>query len=393
MPVMPGHRIYLDHNATAPLAPGVREVVCAALDMQGNPSSVHREGRNARAMVEAARQQVAALAGVPASRIVFTSGATEAAALALTPQISLKGAKGFDILIVAGGEHPCVREGHRFAAENVVTVPLTAGGIVDLAALEKALDGLDGRRAVLALQAANNETGVIQPVRTAAEMVRAHGGIVVCDAVQAAHRIDENAVTLGADILFLSAHKMGGAKGVGAVALGNPALEIDSPLLRGGGQERSLRAGTENVAGIAGFGAAAVHALQVRASEATRQGALRDTFEAGLRELDPEITIFGKATPRLPNTTAFALPGMAAETLLIALDLEGIALSSGSACSSGKVRPSQVLESMGVPPELSRCALRASLGLDTTAHDIEQALETIGRVARRITDRRMKPAA
>lgn len=390
---MPAGRIYLDHNATAPLAQGVREAVCAALELQGNPSSIHKEGRAARAMVETARQQVAALAGVPASRIVFTSGATEAAAVALTPEISARGAKQFDRLLIAGGEHPCVREGHRFAAENVAQLPLTPDGTLDLSALASALDAAGERRAVLALQAANNETGVIQPVRQAADMVHGRGGIVVCDAVQALHRVDENAISLGADILFFSAHKMGGPKGVGALALANPALEIDAPLLRGGGQERGLRGGTENLAGIAGFGAAAACALENREFEAKRQAALRDAFEAGLRQRFPEVTIFGASAPRLPNTSAFAIHGLTAETLLIGLDLDGLALSSGSACSSGKVKPSHVLESMAVPPDLARCALRVSLGVGTAKHDIEKALEMIGRVAGRIAARRMKPAA
>lgn len=390
---MPGHRIYLDYNATAPLAPGVRDAVCAALDLPGNPSSVHREGRAARAAIETARQQVAALVGAPARRVIFTSGATEAAALALTPDVAWDNARGCARLLVAGGEHPCVSNGGRFDGSAVGTVRLDPDGVIDLSALERALDAEPGRPAMLALQRANNETGVLQPVRAAADMVRARGGVVVCDAVQSMHRIEEAATDLGADALFLSAHKMGGPKGAGALVLVNPTLEIGAPLLRGGGQELGLRAGTENVAAIVGFGVAAAHALAMRHAESRRLLQLRDAFEKGLRALFPQVTIFGARAPRLPNTSAFALAGLPAETLLIALDLEGIALSSGSACSSGKVRSSQVLENMGVAPDLARCALRVSVGPGTREDDIDDALGALARVAQAISVRRMQPAA
>lgn len=390
---MPGERIYLDYNATAPLAPGVREIVCAALELVGNASSVHREGRSAHGAIESAREQVAALVGVSPRRVTFTSGATEAANLALTPCITGPGLAGLDVLILAAGEHPCVLEGHRFASDRVLHAPLTTDGALDLDALRSLLEQAGEARCALALQAANNETGVIQPVRDAAELMHGRGGIVICDAVQGAHRIDCSAETLGADVLFFSSHKMGGPKGAGALVIANAALEIGAPMLKGGGQERGLRAGTENIAAIAGFGAAAAHSLRVRDDEALRQRQLRDAFEAGLKARWPGVTIFGAGSPRLPNTSAFAIEGLTAETLLIALDLQGLALSSGAACSSGKVRSSHVLESMMVAPDLARGALRMSLGEATTADEVVRALEAIGTVVEKMMARRVRSAA
>ncbi len=388
---MAAQRTYLDYNATAPMAPGVREAVCAAMELMGNPSSVHQEGRAARALIEAAREQVAALAGAPARRVIFTSGATEAANLALTPHVGLPDRQAIDILLVAAGEHPCVIDGHRFAPEAVHSVPLTAVGMLDLTALERLLARMQGKRCMLALQAANNETGVVQPVKTAAALVHTHGGLVVCDAVQGVHRMDCS--VLDADMIFFSAHKLGGPKGAGALVLGNESIEINRPLLRGGGQERGARAGTENVAAIAGFGAASFLALTSRDAENIRQTGLRDRFENALLARIPGVTLFGAHAPRLANTSAFAIEKMSAETMLIGLDLEGVAVSSGSACSSGKVRTSHVLEAMGVAPDLSRCALRISVGAGTQTEDIEFALAALEKVAGRMTALRIKTAA
>ena len=387
-----GERVYLDYNATAPLLPAAREAMARAFDLPGNPSSVHAEGRASRAAIETAREQVAALAGASPSRIIFVSGATEAAALALSPGLTLAG-RGFDLLLAGAGEHACILESHGFPATSMRKVALTASGILDLKALRDALAGLTGFRPILALQAANNETGAIQPVAEAAALVHEAGGILVCDAVQGVHRFDCSAAALGADAIFFSAHKLGGPKGAGALVLANPALEIGVPLIRGGGQERGQRAGTENVAAIAGFGAAAVAALAIRDSEAGRLRALRAGFETGLRQLFPDAAIFAEDAPRLDNTCAFAIPGMAAETLLIGLDLAGIALSSGSACSSGKVKASHVLESMGAGPDLIKGAMRASLGWRSTLSDIERALAALEKVAGGIAARRLKSAA
>ena len=316
---------YLDWNATAPLRPEARAAMTAALDASGNPSSVHAAGRAARRLVDRARDQVAALVGVSAKEVVFTSGGTEANVLALSPSIG-------GCLLVSTIEHPSVRSGGRFTA--VEDVPVTADGVVDFAALERLVAGRD--RPLVSIMLANNETGVIQPVARAAEIVHAAGGLLHVDAVQGPGRISCDFKALGADLMTLSAHKLGGPQGAGALIRRDGfALE---PLIKGGGQERGARAGTENVAAIAGFGAAAEAAAKALADETTRMGALRDRLEAGIKAVASDAVIFGAPGVRLCQTTLFSVPGMKAETAVIAFDLEGVAISSGSACSSGKVR-------------------------------------------------------
>jgi cysteine desulfurase len=371
-------RVYLDYNATAPLRPEARSATLEALDVLGNPSSIHAEGRRARAIVEEARRAVAALAGVEPRGVVFVSGGTEAANLALTPAIQAPERKGpLTRLILSAGEHPCVLRGHRFAPEATAIAPLQADGRLDLDALVELLARGEGGP-LLALQGANNETGVLQPVAEAAALVHAAGGIVVCDAVQLPGRIDLAAATSGADFLFLSAHKFGGPKGAGALIATRSDLSIAAPLLRGGGQERGARAGTENVAAIAGLGAAARLAAAEAATEATRLAALRDRLAQAVRETAPEAVVFGASAPRLPNTLAFAAPGVAAATLLIALDLSGVAVSSGSACSSGKVTPSHVLAAMGIEPELAAGAIRVSFGWASRDEDVDRFVAAFG---------------
>ncbi len=371
-------RVYLDYNATAPLRPEARAATLEALDVLGNPSSIHAEGRRARAIVEEARRAVAALAAVEPRRVVFVSGGTEAANRALTPAIRAPERKGpLTRLIVSAGEHPCVLRGHRFAPEATAIAPLKPDGRLDLDALAELLARGEGAP-MLALQGANNETGVLQPVAEAAALVHAAGGIVVCDGVQLPGRIDLAAATSGADFLFLSAHKFGGPKGVGALIAMRSDLSIEAPLLRGGGQERGARAGTENVAAIAGFGAAARLAAAEAGPEATRLAALRDRLEQRVRETAPEAVVFGAAAPRLPNTLAFAAPGVAAATLLIALDLAGVAASSGSACSSGKVTPSHVLAGMGIEPGLAAGAIRVSFGWASRDDDVDRFVAAFG---------------
>lgn len=385
-------RVYLDWNATSPLLPAAREALIEALDAFGNPSSVHAEGRRARALVETARGRVAALAGVAPGGVVFTSGGTEAANLALTPFLVGPGEPPLDLLLLAGGEHACVLEGHRFPAARVRVAPLGANGVLDLAALEAMLEEAEAARVMLALQAANNETGAIQPVREAADLVHARSGVVVCDAVQAAGRLDIRAETLGADAIILSAHKIGGPKGVGALALRASDANIKMQMVRGGGQERNVRAGTENVAGIVAFGVAAEWSLREREDEMRRLAALRDGMERRLSLALPELTVFSARAPRLANTSAMALPGAPAATLLIGLDLEGFAVSSGSACSSGKVKASHVLAAMGVAPDMASGAIRVSLGRETSAADVSSFADAFVRVASRIGGRG-KPAA
>lgn len=390
--IMARTRVYLDWNATSPLLPAARQAFVDALDVIGNPSSIHAEGRRARAMVEIARARVAALAGVAAGNVIFTSGGTEAANLALTPMLVRGHEKPCDLLFISAGEHACVLEGSRFPAECIRIIPLTTHGVVDLAALTAMLDDAAEARVMLALQAANNETGAVQPVREAAALVHACGGVVVCDAVQAAGRIDCRMETLDADAIFVSAHKIGGPKGVGALALRASDPNMEMRLVRGGGQERNLRAGTENVSGIAAFGVAAEWAQRERDAEAGALSVLRDAMEEQLLSALPDLAIFSRGALRLANTSAFALSGAQASTLLIGLDLEGFAVSSGSACSSGKVKESHVLAAMGVAPDVSLGVIRVSLGRDTTADDVSGFVDAYVRVALRIAQRRKAAA-
>jgi cysteine desulfurase len=368
-------RIYLDWNATAPLREAARAAMLAALDRLGNPSSVHAEGRAARHLVETAREQVAALVGADARNVIFTSGGTEANALALSPAIERPGHKEpFARLLVSAIEHPSVRGGGRFAQDSVEEIAVTGDGIVDLADLARRLGKPGEGPTLVSIMHANNETGVLQPIAAAADLVHAAGGLLHVDAVQTAGRIRGDIQTLQADLLTISSHKIGGPQGAGALVKASEALHFADPLLKGGGQERGSRAGTENVAAIAGFGAAAREAAEGLAAEAERVRALREQLEAGLRDIAGETIVFGATTERLPNTTLVAVPGQKAETALIALDLAGIAASSGAACSSGKVTASHVLKAMGVAPTLAAGAVRLSIGRNTTETEIGAVL-------------------
>jgi cysteine desulfurase len=377
-------RVYLDWNASAPLRYEAREAALAALDLSGNPSSVHGEGRAARRLIEQARESLAALVGADARNVVFTSGGTEANALALSPVIERGTDKTpFERLLISAIEHPSVRAGGRFAASAIEEIPVSPDGAVDLAALERELE--QGGRALVSLMAANNETGAVQPITAASEIVHCHGGLLHVDAVQAAGRIALDIKTLGADLLTLSAHKIGGAKGAGALIKRDDTLHFPEPLIKGGGQERGARAGTENVAAIGAFGAAAAAAKTRLADEIRHMAALRNRIEAGLGALTPEATIFSTEAERLPNTTLVAMRGGKADTLVIGFDLEGIALSSGAACSSGKVAPSHVLAAMGVPPELARGAIRVSTGPGTTEAEIDRFLDVWKKLVQRLS--------
>ncbi|HKS61916.1 MAG TPA: cysteine desulfurase family protein [Xanthobacteraceae bacterium] len=368
-------RTYLDWNASAPLRPQAREALEAALELSGNPSSVHGEGRAARNAIERAREQVAALAGADARNVIFTSGGTEANALALSPSVQTADDKRlFERLLVSAIEHPSVLAGGRFDPARVEQVPANAAGMIDLSALQRRLEALGGERVLVSLMAANNETGAVQPVREAADIVHRHGGLLHTDAVQAAGRIALDIAALGADLLTLSAHKIGGAKGAGALIKRSEDIHFADPLIRGGGQERGNRAGTENVAAIAAFGAAAAALTATSAADVAHMARLRDRLEAGLLAATPQAIIFGAGAARLPNTTLVALPGARAETLVIAFDLAGVAVSSGAACSSGKVAPSHVLAAMGVEPALARGAIRVSTGPATTEAEIDRFL-------------------
>ena len=384
---MASQRVYLDHNATAPLRPQAESAAFDVLACAANPSSVHLEGRRARALVEDARRQVACLVGSRPERVVFTSGATEAAHLALSPDLGADGRRGFDRLLVGATEHATVLHGHRFGNGVVETVPVLPSGVLDLAALSSAL--ARGGRCIVAVQAANNETGVLQPIDDIAELTSRYDGVVICDAVQAAGRIACDAVP--ADVLLLSSHKLGGLAGAGAVVMLSDRVALGAAVLRGGGQERGFRAGTENVVAIVAFGAAAEAASSL--AEASLMAVLRGRFEAGLLRIAPDAEVFGRDAPRLPNTSAFAIPGLSAETLLMSLDLAGIAVSSGSACASGKVGRSHVLEAMGVQPDLRVGAVRVSFGWSSTETDVERVLAEMAATLDRMKGRRLRVAA
>jgi cysteine desulfurase len=374
---MTGRRAYLDWNATAPLRPEAREAMLAALDAIGNPSSPHTEGRRARAIVEDAREQVAALVGAKPAEVVFTSGGTEANNAVL--------AGGWETICLAGIEHDSVRVPARGSGAQLVDLPVDANGVARVAVLEAPPQAPSG--ALLSLQLANNETGVLQPVARAAALAKANGLSVHTDAVQAAGRIAVDFRALGVDFLSLSSHKLGGPKGVGALVVRDGAAL--PPLIAGGGQERRRRAGTENVAAIAGFGAAA-RAAGRDLAEMDRVRALRDRLESEVRAVTPSAAVIAATAERLPNATSVALPGANAETLVIALDLAGVAVSAGAACSSGKVGASHVLEAMRLDPALARAAVRVSLGWGSTGRDVEAFIDAWSHVTAK---RRQRPVA
>ncbi|WP_029014054.1 cysteine desulfurase family protein [Niveispirillum irakense] len=361
--------VYLDWNATAPLRPEARAALIGALDHIGNPSSVHGFGRRARRLVEDAREQVAALAGASPAQVTFTGGGTEANNQAL----ALAGDKRR--LLVGATEHASVLE----VRADAVAVPVDGDGLIDSAALA-ALLAADSQPALVSIQAVNNETGVIQDMASLAAIVHAHGGWLHSDAVQAAGRIPIDMAAWGCDLLSLSAHKIGGPHGVGAL-LAVAGIPL-APLLRGGGQERRMRAGTENVAGIAGFGAACAASLAGLADYAALS-LLRDRLETAVLALAPTAQIIGAGAPRVANTSCIALPGVPANSQLMAFDLAGIAVSAGSACSSGKVKSSHVLRAMGLEEALAGAAIRVSLGWDSTEADIDRFIACWDRIAAR----------
>jgi cysteine desulfurase len=390
-------RIYLDWNATAPLREEARAAAVAALGVIGNPSSVHGEGRAAKHLVEKARVEVATLVGGEPRNVTFTSGGTEANGLALSASIEVSGDKAArDRLLISAIEHPSVRSGHRFPASEAEELPVGADGIIDLGCLRArlaALKEVGKQRPLVSIMHANNETGVVQPIAAAAQIVHAADGLLHVDAVQSAGRIPCNINDLQADMLTLSGHKLGAPKGVGALVVRSEALHLSEPAIRGGGQERARRAGTENIIGINGFGAAAAAARRALASEALGMAALRDKLEGGLRAIAPEAVIFGANVERLPNTTLFAVPGMRAETALIAFDLEGVAVSSGAACSSGKVAPSHVLAAMGVAATVALGAIRVSLGPTTRQEEVDFFLRAWRKLVMGLSKRRRGLAA
>lgn len=346
---------YLDHNATSPLRPAAFDAMVEALQAGGNPSSVHRSGRTARARVDAARRQVAALIGARPTEIVFTSGGTEA------NNSALAGA-GRKRVMVSSVEHDSVLK----AARGMEIVPVDGYGIIDLGSLEKSL-AASAEPALVSVMFANNETGVLQPIADVVRLARAAGALVHCDAVQGAGKVPVDFRGLGVDYLSLSAHKLGGPSGVGALVVRDGAPFVPDRL--GGGQESNRRAGTENLAGISGFGVAA---MEANSGLATTEW--RNLLERTLLEIAPAARVYGAGADRLPNTTCISMPGVRAETQVMAFDLAGICVSAGAACSSGKVTRSAVLLAMGVEPAEAETALRISFGWNTVSEDIERLI-------------------
>ncbi len=359
--------VYLDYNATAPLRPEVAAAMNAAFGLCGNASSVHRYGRLARRAVENAREAIADAVDASAAEIVFTSGGTEANNLALR-------GSGRPVLI-SGIEHDSVRA----AQDDVEVIGVDRDGVVDLTQLETLL-GAAAAPALVSVMLANNETGVVQPIDQVVTLARRFDALVHCDAVQALGKIPVSFAGLDVDMMSLSAHKLGGPQGVGALLI-RDGLNL-APVQRGGGQERSRRAGTENIAGIAGFGAAA--ALTTQSVEAAPGlAALRDDIEARVKAAVPDAVIYSADASRLPNTSCIGLPGVTNEVQVMALDLAGVAISAGSACSSGKVTPSHVLQAMGAADDAAASAIRVSLGWQSSAADCDRFVETWTALANR----------
>lgn len=385
---MTSDRAYLDHNATSPVRPEVSEAVALALALPGNPSSVHAEGRAARAVLEEARDRLARLVGAAPSQVTFTSGGTEAANAVLSGALRRRGCPAPTRLLIGATEHPCVTAGHRFPADGVEVLPVLDSGLIDLDRLAARLDALRDEVVLVSVHAANNETGAVQPLEAIVALAKAHGrALVHSDAVQAVGKVPLDVSALGLDALTLSGHKFSAPKGVGALVLRDDA-SLDVAFVRGGGQEGRLRCGTENLAGIVGMGAAAEIARLGLDMESPRLAVLRDALQDGVLACAPDAVVFGHATERLPNTLCFAVPGLDAATALIALDLAGIAASSGSACSSGKVARSPILAAMGVSPALAAGALRVSLGWNTGEGDIACFLGAFERVVETLYRRR-----
>lgn len=364
--------VYLDYNATAPLRPEALEAMTRALAAGGNPSSVHGPGRRARATVEDAREAVAALVNARPEQVIFTSGGTEADALALM-------GSGRARVIVTAVEHDAVLKAH----PHTRVCPVESSGVIDLDALAAMLaDDPDPSGVIVSVMLANNETGVIQPVKKAAKIAHDAGALIHCDAVQGPGRVPVDLHALRVDLLTLSAHKLGGPPGVGALIAAEP-LSL-TPVQRGGGQERGKRAGTENVPAIAGFGAVARVLAERGREEAEAALALRERLETGVRDIAPSAVIHGVgASARLPNTLCVGLPGVTNQSQLMALDLSGVAVSAGAACSSGKVAASHVLRAMGLDEATAREAIRVSLGWASTAADVDAFLEAWRPLARR----------
>lgn len=394
-------QVYLDYNASAPLLEEAKIAMTKAFALYGNPSSVHGAGRGIRAAIEHARDGVAELLGGRAQDVIWTSGGTEANNLALTPSLFARNLQSDARLFVSAIEHPSVLNGMRFERETISIIPVLPSGVIDVDWLKTELfEGLDdeeiaagfvpGSRPILvSVMTANNETGVVQPIHTIAEIVHKAGGLLHTDCVQALGKIQVSLPLLDVDLMSVSGHKIGAPHGVGALVVKDASIVLREPLVAGGGQELKRRGGTENVLGIIGFGAAAKVVHRELSTLNKSMTLLRDKLEAGLLEISPEVVIFGRGQQRLPNVCCFGIPGFSAETQVIQMDLEGVAVSSGSACSSGKVEASHVLKAMGVGDDLSSAALRVSLGPKSSEADVDRFLSVWGKIYGRVKLRGM----
>lgn len=382
-------RVYLDHNASSPLRPQVKDALVDVMEKAANASSIYEEGRKAKGIIERARELVAQLVGADSKAVTFTGGGSEANATVLQPGMSVKGKPVLlDRLLVSSVEHDSVVKGGRFAADQIEKIPVDTNGLIDLLWLETRLKELAdiGETALVAVMLANNETGVLQPVNQVGALVAEHGAYFLCDAVQAPGKISIDINSIGAHFLTLSAHKIGGPQGVGAIVRQSDAYAFQ-PLIRGGGQEAYGRAGTENIIGIHGFGVAAE--LAVNDDTSNRLATMRDAMEERLEG----VTIVGNSCPRLPNTSCIAYPGVPAETMLISMDLQGFAISSGSACSSGKVGVSHVLTAMGLDENIARSALRVSLGWNTEEEHIKEFVKAFNQMTKALSPKLEDTAA
>ena len=382
---MAGERVYLDYNATAPVRPAVTDAVARALGVTGNPSSVHAEGRAARGLIEDAREKVAALVGASPRDVVFTSGGTEAANTVLSPGLRGRGRARPERCLVSATEHVCVLEGARFGADAIEVLPVDRNGIVEITELERRL--ATGAPALVSIQAANNETGVLQPLAGAACLTHEAGGLFHTDAVQAAGKIRLDIASLGVDAVSLSAHKIGGPNGVGAIVL-NGACSSTAGWCAAAGRSEAHVPAPKTCRALSDLVPPPKSPSPNSRTNGARLMALRAKLEAAIVRLAPDALVFGAAVDRLPNTTAFAVPGIKAETLLMRLDLDGVAVSSGSACSSGKVRRSHVLEAMGVPHDLAEGAIRVSSGWNTREDDVTHFVQAFERALHALHTRR-----
>ena len=383
-------RVYLDYNASAPLLEPVKAAMIEAFDVFGNGSSVHSQGREVHSRIETAREKLAKMVGASGADVIFTSGGTEANNLALSPSLFPKELQPEARLYVSAIEHPSVLNGMRFEKDQITVIPVTRDGVVDVEWLRAELKSYAEvpveinkneppkkkvNPILVSVMAANNETGIVQPIAEIAEIVHEAGGLLHSDCVQVLGKVPLLLPMTNADLITVSAHKIGGPQGVGALVVRDNSIVLRDPLVAGGGQELKRRGGTENMAGIVGFGVAAEVVSETQASEQARVRNLRDELEAGILGISPDAIVFGKDQERLGHVCCFAVPGFSAETQVIQFDLMNISLSSGSACSSGKVEHSHVLKAMAVKENLSHAALRISLGSQSCSEDVTEFLK------------------